>query len=660
MDNHLAKELSKKSIRTVAEELGRTGVGIKKGVTEQERIQLSILLKEYPHINSNNIGEMEDAWDGMNLIVFYTGDKEDEAEKLLQRTLDKLKKDDKERDRDQQNRQVGVTRFDFEGLHYIEINTEEGLRFLPYKSGEFYEPIANLTIPDAEEEDKAWEILPLPQIGSSKATELLKKSEKEFVKFGGLPEPYGTVWDLYCDIKNFIHKYVQLPADSEVLAALYVMKSSIYDCYDNELMPFIHVLAPFGKGKSRLLKVMAFATPLGYFTVGIRAAALKRIAELYKPALFIDELIVVNSELMEILNGRYNRDSVVTNANTDVQQGENSIVAYDIFGATVYANREIIKDDAIESKSFQISLNFELTRTDIPANIKGRVAEQFEEEARHIRNKLIRFRVDYHDKINDIPATFDLKPYKSLIEPRLFQLIDFFEEMPSLMPELIIDLNNLMLEQIHANVTALMNTPNGMVAASLLSILNDWEAGMKKYDGEFDPKKHPNHPDATLVDYVYMGKYKRGIPIGILHSEVRGSLEPAEVGKIVKRLGLDAEYPRVYFEGVGEGGYGGEAETTHLKAKKMKVIPLPDAAKIKELRLRYDLEFIENEINKVQSATVGEGGEGDNANNKEIINQEAGLGGGEGGYGGEAKMVHPPLKILHRIKKLTTPPTDFS
>ena len=183
---------------------------------------------------------------------------------------------------------------------------------------------------------------------------------------------------------------------------------------------------------------------------------------------------------------------------------------------------------------------------------------------------------------------------------------------------------------------------------------------MKKYDGEFDPKKHPNHPDATLVDYVYMGKYKRGIPIGILHSEVRGSLEPAEVGKIVKRLGLDAEYPRVYFEGVGEGGYGGEAETTRLKAKKMKVIPLPDAAKIKELRLRYDLEFIENEINKVQSATVGEGGEGDNANNKEIINQEAGLGGGEGGYGGEAKMVHPPLKILHRIKKLTTPPTDFS
>ena len=177
MDNHLAKELSKKSIRTVAEELGRTGVGIKKGVTEQERIQLSILLKEYPHINSNNIGEMEDAWDGMNLIVFYTGDKEDEAEKLLQRTLDKLKKDDKERDRDQQSRQVGVTRFDYEGMHYIEIITEKGLRFLPYKSGEFYEPIANLTIPDAEEEDKAWEILPLPQIGSSKATELLKKSD---------------------------------------------------------------------------------------------------------------------------------------------------------------------------------------------------------------------------------------------------------------------------------------------------------------------------------------------------------------------------------------------------------------------------------------------------------------------------------------------------
>ena len=637
----LSKNLSEKSMTKLADELANKGVGVKWGVSEQERIELHICLKETHKIDYNTVHELEDGYNGLNLIAFYKEGLQDKAEKLMQRTLDKLDRADEAEDKEQKRRQIGITKFDYDGTHYIEIGTPEGLRFLPYKNGEFYEPVASLNIPDAEEEDKSWDIMPLPQIGSSKATELFKKSAKDFVKFGGMPESYGNVWQLYCDIKSFIHKYVQLPKSDEVLATLYVMKASIYYCYDTELMPFIHVNAPFGKGKSRLLKVMAHATLLGYFTIGMRAAALKRIAELYKPAIFADELMVVSAELMELLNGRYNRDSVVTNANTDIQQGINSIIAYDIFGATVYANRESIKDDAIESKSFQISLNFELTRTDIPVNIKGDVAKQFEEEARHIRNKLMCFRVDYHDKINSIPATFDLKPYKPLIEPRLFQLIDFFEEMPTLMPELLTDLHQLMLEQIHANVTALTSTPNGMVATTLLSILNDvaleGQTGIGGYDGEFDPKKQPNQPDAALVEYTFMGKYKQGIPLAVLHEEVSGSLEPSEVGRIIKRLGLETDYPRVYYA-VDKAGEDGEDKKPHVKGRKIKVLPLPDEAKVRELRLRYDLEFIEEEIAKIPAdTTAGEGGEA----SKDKGGEQAEKGSGEAGYDGEAEMVSP-------------------
>ena len=486
-------------------------------------------------------------------------------------TKDKARKDAKKirnaikNDKDDKEEQKALykTRFTYDEWRYCEFSDNGVLRFLKYKDGQS-EIVSTVKIADPDDENSEITILPAPQIAQTKRDRALQEDRNEAVKFPPAPIDYESEYALYCEIKAFIHAFMELKAEDEIILALYVMKAAIFDALKDTSFPFIHILAPYGKGKSRLLTVMCEITPFGFYSVDIKSAALKRISDLYGAPLFVDEKGQMDNELAAILNGKYNANALVLNANNDIQQGYSAIIGYRIFGPLVLAGRTPFRDDAIESKSFQINMDFELTRDDVPRKIKGDLLDSFTEKARDIRGKLLQFRVNWHDRINKINESDFLKPYEKHTEPRLFEVISFFEDLLEIIPEIKPEIGGVLKAQILRNTQVAAETPNGIIANEVLTLKDS--------------------PEAT-EEYSIGGKTYTGIYLSAIYDEI-GKDYAKQTGKILLALGLKTDRPRLLATAKNKKG---EDEQTK---KIVSVVRIPDEKKITELRSRYDPEFV--------------------------------------------------------------------
>ena len=497
-----------------------------------------------------------------NFLRSMSGVKQD-AKKL--KNAIKNDKDDKEKQKN-----LYKTRFTYDGWHYCEFSDNGALRFLKYRDGQ-YKIESELMIPDPDDENSEITILPAPQIAQTKRDRAIQEDRNEAVKFPPGPIDYESEYTLYCEIKSFIHTFMELKPEDEIILTLYVMKASIFDVIKDTSFPFIHVLAPYGKGKSRLLTVMCEITPYGFYSVDIKSAALKRVSDLYSAPLFVDEKAQMDNELAAILNGKYNANALVLNANNDIQQGYSAIIGYRIFGPLVLAGRTPFRDDAIESKSFQINMDFQLARDDVPRKIKGDLLDSFNEKARNIRGELLQFRVKWHDKVNEIKNTGFLKLYEKHAEPRLFEVISFFEDLIGIIPQLKPEIGDVLKSQILRNVEVAAETPNGIIALTLLGMIEEGE----------------------LVQYSLNGKNMQGIRLSEIYSEL-GENYAKQAGKILSALGLRTDRPRLL---VTVKNKKGEEEQTK---KIVSVVRIPDQKKIQELRMRYDHEYVSANLSGIE------------------------------------------------------------
>ena len=454
------------------------------------------------------------------------------------------------------------TRFSYDGWHYCEFSDNGKLGFLKYKDGQS-ETVSSVEIPDPDDENSSITTLPAPQIAQTKQDRALQEDRNEAVKFPPGPISYESEYALYCELKAFIHQFMELKHEDEIIISLYIMKAAIFDALKDTSFPFIHILAPYGKGKSRLLTVLCEITPYGFYSVDIKSAALKRVSDLYGAPLFVDEKGQMDNELAAILNGKYNANALVLNANNDIQQGYSAIIGYRIFGPLVLAGRTPFRDDAIESKSFQINLDFDLTRDDVPRKIKGGLLDSFTKKAREIRGKLLQFRVKWHDKVNEIKDTGFLKLFENHTEPRLFEVISFFEDLLEIIPQLKPEIGEVLKAQILRNVEVAAETPNGIIALALLSLMEEGQ----------------------VVQYSWNGKNMQGIRLSDVYSEL-GENYAKQAGKILSALGMKTDRPRLL---VTVKNKKGEEEQTK---KIVSVVRIPDQKKIQELRMRYDHEYV--------------------------------------------------------------------
>ena len=120
------------------------------------------------------------------------------------------------------------TRFTYEGRHYAEFNDNGTLRFLKYK-GDQCVIVDGIEIPDPDNPDRNYKVVPAPQIAQTKKDRILNSTGYEAVKFPSNPRDYGTEYQLYREIRAFIHAFVELRNDDEILLSLYIMKSVVFD-----------------------------------------------------------------------------------------------------------------------------------------------------------------------------------------------------------------------------------------------------------------------------------------------------------------------------------------------------------------------------------------------------------------------------------------------
>lgn len=225
---------------------------------------------------------------------------------------------------------------------------------------------------------------------------------------------YGTEAKLIQEIQTFIHKHLDITPMFEKIAAYYAMFSWLYDRFHE--VPYLRAIGDFGSGKTRFLQVIGSICYRPIFTGGATTPSpIFRILNDLKGTLVLDEADFKSSEMS---------DDIVKILNTGYQQGISvlrsegkgvfEVKAYDVFSPKVIATRETFKDKALESRFLVEVMGNGTLRTDIPR----RLSDEFYNESRNIRNKLLmwRFRNFYKE------LKFDDAPMEG-IHPRLHQII---------------------------------------------------------------------------------------------------------------------------------------------------------------------------------------------------------------------------------------------
>ena len=230
------------------------------------------------------------------------------------------------------------------------------------------------------------------------------------------PEEYGTETDLLREIRAFIHRYVDLTATFEEIAAYYVLFAWVHDAF-NEL-PYLRVRGDFGSGKSRFLLTIGSLCYKPIFASGASTVSpIFRIIDAFRGTLVIDEgdfrASDEKAEITKILNNGNARGFPVLRSEQVGNRKEFDPRAYSVFGPKLIATRGFFEDRALESRCITEDLGQRSLREDIPLNLPA----TFEGEARRLRNKLLLFRFRNLAKPRDLAATVDRS-----IEPRLAQI----------------------------------------------------------------------------------------------------------------------------------------------------------------------------------------------------------------------------------------------
>ena len=110
----------------------------------------------------------------------------------------------------------------------------------------------------------------------------------EVVHFASTAVPYDSQALLFKEIKSFIHRYLELPADFEEIASLYVLLTWVYEFAPS--IPYLRVIGDWGTGKTRFLQVAGAICFRPIFASGATTPApIFRILEQFRGTLVLDE-----------------------------------------------------------------------------------------------------------------------------------------------------------------------------------------------------------------------------------------------------------------------------------------------------------------------------------------------------------------------------------
>lgn len=229
-------------------------------------------------------------------------------------------------------------------------------------------------------------------------------------------EEYLSVELLVQEIREFIHRYVDLEREFEELATWYVLLSWRYDEF-NEL-PYLRVVGDYGTGKSRFLLVVGSLCYKSIFASGASTVSpLFRILDAVQGTLVIDEADFrfsdERAQLVKIFNNGNARGFPVLRTEVTPAKELNPR-AFHVFGPKLIAARRIFDDPALESRCITARLGDRPLRADIPLNLPP----EFEADALQLRNMLLLYRFRMRANRDVAAARMEIDG----VEPRASQL----------------------------------------------------------------------------------------------------------------------------------------------------------------------------------------------------------------------------------------------
>ena len=183
------------------------------------------------------------------------------------------------------------------------------------------------------------------------------------------------------------------------IIAYYVLLTWVYDSFN--ALSYLRAMGEPGAGKSELMRRVGYICYRLMVASGANTtASLFRATEMYRGTVFIDEADLYDggepsNDMVKFLNQGAMRGNPIWRLEemTTANGREYEVATFDVFCPKLIAMRRDFKDDAVGSRCLTLKL---MPRE--PVELKSRgirlyIDEEFREKARHIRNLLLRWRL---------------------------------------------------------------------------------------------------------------------------------------------------------------------------------------------------------------------------------------------------------------------------
>jgi hypothetical protein len=239
----------------------------------------------------------------------------------------------------------------------------------------------------------------------------------QVIHFAPTASPYDSQMSLFNEAKAFIHRYVELLADFEDIATLYVLLTWVFEFAPS--IPYLRVIGDWGSGKTRFLQVVGSICFRPIFASGATTPSpIFRILDKFQGTLVLDEADFKDSsawvEMVKILNNGYRPGFPVLRA--EKIDGKWYPHGFQVFSPKLIATRLSFRDEALESRCLTAEM-MSLTRQEIPRVLPP----SFDSEVNHLRSQLLTFRLANLLKLKG--RTFGNDLLEPNLQPRLQEIL---------------------------------------------------------------------------------------------------------------------------------------------------------------------------------------------------------------------------------------------
>jgi hypothetical protein len=221
------------------------------------------------------------------------------------------------------------------------------------------------------------------------------------VLFASELAPLKDTKELVTTIEFFLRRYFLLDNALEYkLAAYYVLLTWLFDCFS--ALPYLRAQGDTNTGKSELMMRIGYICYRLVISTGASStAALKFALHMYRGTIFMDEMDLADKfdERMVILNvGAMKDQAKVWNMmpviKPDGSQGYTGMIS-NVYGPKLITMYGRFKDPATEGRCITFKMSEREPQELKSAGIPTEKTKDFYEEAQHIRNLMLRWRLEH-------------------------------------------------------------------------------------------------------------------------------------------------------------------------------------------------------------------------------------------------------------------------